>query len=82
MSVHTDYRPRTMGELENSALEVLHKWGTSLPCSVIGEGMFEDHAHVNGNCPYARIAGRVMRRLREKNLAVCDRKTGHWSLVN
>ena len=52
-----------MAELEDAAIDVLKQWGNRpLGCGVIGEGMFPGAVH-RGSAPFARIAGKVMRRL-------------------
>lgn len=69
-AVKDDYQSRTMPVLCEEALAILcdvesGKW---LRCSYIGEQLFRD-AYFRGSCPFARIAGKVLKRLEAIGLA-------------
>lgn len=68
MSVHEAYRKRTMAELADEAIAIIIKQ-PGLRCGQIGDELFGDHAVLIGSAPYARLAGRVMKRLERQNLA-------------
>jgi len=68
--VRDDYERRSMDELEVEAIEILGKAGHTLRCGYIGERLFHDHVDfIRGSAPFARIAGKVMKRLEKKDLA-------------
>ena len=68
-AVGADYQPRTMDQLEAAAILVLERYrGQTVRCGLIGEQMFPDAIH-RGSAPFARIAGKVMRRLEAKGKA-------------
>lgn len=67
-AVCDDYKPRSMEVLCQEALEILRASASLMRCSFIGEQLFRD-ATFRGSCPFARIAGKVVRRLREAGLA-------------
>ena len=65
-AVDDDYHPRTMEQLEAAAILVLQRYrGQTVRCGLIGEQMFPEAIH-RGTAPFARIAGKVMRRLEAK----------------
>ena len=60
-----------MSELEIVALEILSRYeGTVLGCGTIGDELFPGG---HGSAPYARIAGKVMKRLKRRGLATWGR---------
>ena len=68
-AVGDDYQPRTMEQLEAAALLMLERYrGQAVRCGLIGEQMFPEAIH-RGTAPFARIAGKVMRRLEAKGKA-------------
>ena len=69
-SVSDNYQSRSMVVLCGEALAILcdasrDDW---LRCSYIGRQLFRD-AHCRGSAPFARIAGKVMRRLEAAGFA-------------
>lgn len=64
-------RTRTMEGLELDALAITEAINHHHPasCAVIGEHLYRDRT-MRGSAPYARIAGKVMRRLESKGQAV------------
>ena len=78
-AVSNDYQPRTMDELEHDALLVLSR-DRLMRCGSIGERIFGDHVVTwRGSAPFARIAGKVMRRLEKRGLAVTRaNRHGDW----
>ncbi len=67
-AVADDYTPRTMAQLEEQALELLRTCPhPTVGCGWIGRQIFAG-AHQRGSAPFARIAGKVMRRLQKRGL--------------
>jgi len=69
MSVHADYKPRTIAELADEAFEILIR-RPGLGCGSIGNMLFGGVAHINGSAPYARLAGKAVRLLEREGRAV------------
>lgn len=76
MAVRDEYVKRSMAELELAALQFLVARGAvpngrnNFGCGSIGNAIFPDaQGAVNCSAPYARIAGKVMSRLRVKGEA-------------
>ncbi len=68
-AVDDDYKPRTMAILCQEALEFLRKQGGKpVGCGYVGEQLFF-HASHRGSAPFARIAGKVLKRLKDAGLA-------------
>jgi len=72
-AVRDDYEPRSMQALCQEALQLLRKQapGRLSHCAHIGEQLFFSARH-RGSCPFARIAGKVMKRLKDAGLAKRD----------
>lgn len=68
-AVKDDYKPRSMETLCQEALEILRASPVSMRCTYIGEQLFHDASHFRGSAPFARIAGKIMKRLAEAGLA-------------
>jgi len=80
-AVTDDYEPRTLRTLAQEALTVLRQHHPEpLRCGYIGSRLFR--ARKRGSAPYARIAGRAMRLLKETDLAYYDiaveRRSSGW----
>lgn len=67
-AVSESYETRSMDELGLAALEILRR-SPGLRCGSIGGYLFAG-AHHRGSAPFARLAGRVMRRLEKSGRAV------------
>lgn len=62
------YKPRSIDELAAEALKVILKT-PGVRCGYIGDELFGDHGRLSGSAPYARIAGKVMKKLESEGLA-------------
>lgn len=83
-AVSDEYEPRSMDALCGEALEILRaNDGQALGCGFIGSKLFRDARH-RGSAPFARLAGKVMARLKAKGLAeyrmARDRRYG-WTVT-
>jgi len=68
-AVSDDYKSRSMRVLCQDALEILRNaHGQSIRCGRLGDELFADATH-RGPAPFARIAGKVTRRLEAAGLA-------------
>lgn len=66
---------RSMEELERAALEILARRPESpISCGCLGDELFVGRLH-KGTAPFARITGKIMKRLENKSLAF-KRKQG------
>lgn len=77
MGVKRDYMSRTMDQLADEALEIIRKT-PGLRCGTIGDHLFGDHARLLGTAPYARITGKVMRKLEREGKAVYRLAADGW----
>lgn len=72
---------RTMAQLEEDAFTAI-KEQPGLRCGAIGDVLFDHVSTAGGSAPFARIAGKVMKRLEKKGLAFFDPKAnsrfGGW----
>lgn len=66
---------RSMEELEIAAIATLARANQPVRCGWIGNGMFPGRHR--GSAPYARLAGKVIRRLERKGLATFESR-GRW----
>ena len=67
---------RTLDELADQAFEILKQYGP-MRCGVLGGLLFPNATGaVNCSCPYARIAGKVTKRLEQQGRAYYD--TNGW----
>lgn len=67
-----------MEELEELALEAIRQQ-PGLRCGGIGDRLFKHISYMKGSAPYARLAGKVMKRLEARGLAYYDSKGfGGW----
>ena len=78
-AVSDDYQPRTLDELADQALLILGEQG-DMRCGLLGSLLFKDAARLRGSAPFARIAGKVVRRLLDRGHAGCTNK-GTWELT-
>lgn len=68
-AVADDYKSRSMCVLCQDALEILRSaGGQSIRCGRLSDELFADATH-RGSAPFARIAGKVTRRLKDAGLA-------------
>lgn len=67
-AVQDDYKQRSMETLCQEALEILRASSSLVGCSYMGEQLFRD-ATFRGSCPFARIAGKILKRLKDAGLA-------------
>ncbi len=74
-AVPDDYQTRPMHVLCEEALEQLRDATEPRRCGYIGEQLFWDATH-RGSAPFARIAGKVMKRLKDAGLA--EWSNGGW----
>ena len=82
MPVADGYQKRSLDELGDEAVRILARYGEG-GCNTgeIGSQLFPDAVGaVNCSCPYARIAGRVLHRLKRKGL-VRERRTPGWVIT-
>jgi hypothetical protein len=71
------YRKRSLDELGVEALAILQRQ-PGLRCGALGEALFREATH-RGSAPFARLAGRVMKKLERRGLAE-ERSDGNgWS---
>ena len=79
-----NYKPRSMPVLCQEALAVLRDANQPLRCGYIGERLFPDAIH-RGSAPFARIAGKVVRRLESQGLVAWEQNAnsgfGGWVLT-
>lgn len=73
------YKRRTIEQLADEAFELLRKTDRLASCAWIGEQLFRDEAHFRGSAPFARIAGKVMRRLKAQGRAIWTVDATGWS---
>ena len=71
------YRPRPMKILCQEALEILRESDDPLRCGYLGDRLFREAVH-RGSAPFARIAGKVMRRLEKVGLAEYGNRGDVW----
>ena len=62
-----NYKPRAMPTLCQDALEMLREATWPVRCGYIGNELFPDAIH-RGSAPFARIAGKVVRKLEAAGL--------------
>ena len=83
-AVADEYEPRSLDQLEQDALAILLRFeGQALSCGSIGDLLFKEATH-RGSARFARIAGKVMRRLETKRCVqyVIDKSGfGGWVLM-
>ncbi|MBC8867793.1 MAG: hypothetical protein H8E44_00150 [Planctomycetes bacterium] len=78
-AVGDTYRKRSMDELADLAIEILRQHnGQPLGCGYIGERLFPGAIH-RGSAPFARIAGRAMKRLERDGKAKWGKLTEYGS---
>lgn len=86
MAVRDSYKKRSMAELELAALKALAEYnGNPVGCGTLGDRMFHDQdCYIKGSAPYARLAGRVVRRLKESGEAeyVFRSDWGGWVITS
>lgn len=84
-AVAEDYKKRSLDELADEAMEIIRR-NPGVRCGYIGERLFADAPHHRGTAPFARIAGRVMKKLEREGRAICIIKNGwhgwHPSIAN
>jgi len=65
---------RTLDQMADEAVGILRDYGP-MRCGVLGNWLFPNATGaVNCSCPYARIAGKVTKRLKEQGRAYEDRR--------
>lgn len=65
---------RTLDEMADEAFVILKKHGP-MRCGVLGSWLFPAATGaVNCSCPYARIAGKITKRLRDQGRAYYDKR--------
>lgn len=81
-AVDDDYSKRSMDELAEHALQIITEQ-PGLRCGGIGDQLFRDVATLRGSAPFARLAGKVMRKLeREGKAYYCGKGFGGWYPAN
>lgn len=66
-------KKRTLDEMADQAFEILKQHGP-MRCGVLGGWLFpKATGAANCSCPYARIAGKVTKRLKEQGRAYYDK---------
>lgn len=80
-AVNDGYKKRSMIELELEVLNVLrNNIDRPVRCGWIGEQIFKDHVDFyRGSAPFARIAGKITKRLEKKGFAKWS--GGGWMLT-
>jgi len=69
-AVSKSYKRRTIEQLADEAFEILRKQNRLASCAYVGEQLFRDDVQtMRGSAPFARIAGKVLRKLREQGRA-------------
>ena len=77
-AVPNDYQTRPMTQLCQDALEILRETEHGpVRCGYIGNKLFPDAIH-RGSAPFARIAGKVMKRLEHAGYAEWQRDGTGW----
>lgn len=81
-AVSDNYQVRPMHILCGEVLEILRSNdGRPIRCGHIGEQLFHDAIH-RGSAPFARIAGKVMKRLKRSGLVKwSSTEYGGWELT-
>lgn len=79
-STPPDYKRRSMAVLCQEALEILREYhGQPLGCGLIGGQLFRESTQ-RGSAPFARLAGKVMKRLECAGLVRYGRaRRSHWA---
>ncbi|WP_417744737.1 hypothetical protein [Rosistilla oblonga] len=85
MAALEGYEPRSIDELGLLAMHIIGVTRDNRPvrCGLLGELLFKDApVTMRGSAPYARIAGRVVRKLEGKGFACYEPKSGGWKLTS
>lgn len=65
-------KPPKLTEIERRALECMREWGRPVSAANLGDNVWrrgpQDRRYGNCSCPFARPAGKVLKRLRELGL--------------
>lgn len=79
-STSKEYKRRTIEQLADEAFELLRKTDRLASCAWIGEQLFRDEVEtMRGSAPFARIAGKVLRKLKAQGRAIWTVDAMGWS---
>lgn len=75
-AVTQEYQKRSLDELGEAAMAHIRRC-PGARCGAIGDAIFAGHIdHTRGSAPFARLAGKVMRRLEKQGKACYAVKNG------
>lgn len=79
-AVSKEYKRRTIEQLADEAFELLLKADRLASCAWVGEQLFRDDVQtMRGSAPFARIAGKVLRKLKAQGRATWTVDGTGWS---